>query len=514
MKGAFRQSMGWLHTWAGLVVGWVLFFMFLTGTAGYFDTEIDMWMQPERPLVQDHMTAGAAAARARAYLETAAPDAERWFINVPSYRHPELRLFWRTQPGPDGKPGRTGRARLDPETGEPIAYRDTGGGQLLYHMHWRLHYMPVRVAEWIVGVCTMFMLIGIITGVIIHKRIFRDFFTLRFGKGQRSWLDAHNVLSVLALPFHLMITYSGLIFIAYLYMAPVITATYGTGDGARDTFFDELLRRDDAKSPSGVAAGLKPLGPMIAEAEHRWGEGRVRYLDIRHPGDAGAVVTVGHEWSSPIRRPKTVTFDGAGGVVREMNDGIYSSPLAVRDALLGIHEGLFAGPVLRWLYFLSGLMGTAMIGAGLVLWTTKRRARSADTFGFKLVERLNMGTVAGLPVAVAAYFWANRLIPVDMAGRAQWEAHIMFIVWGLMLAHAFIRPPGRGWVAQLWLAAAAFGMLPVLNWLTTDKHLGVTLPAGVWNLAGFDLTVLVLGLCFAAAAVITARRIGRAHGHA
>ena len=34
MKAAFRQSMAWLHTWAGLVVGWVLFFMFLTGTVG------------------------------------------------------------------------------------------------------------------------------------------------------------------------------------------------------------------------------------------------------------------------------------------------------------------------------------------------------------------------------------------------------------------------------------------------------------------------------------------------
>jgi uncharacterized iron-regulated membrane protein len=49
MKNSFRQSMAWLHTWAGLLLGWVLFFMFLTGTAGYFDTEIDRWMQPERP---------------------------------------------------------------------------------------------------------------------------------------------------------------------------------------------------------------------------------------------------------------------------------------------------------------------------------------------------------------------------------------------------------------------------------------------------------------------------------
>ncbi|MFV0278307.1 MAG: PepSY domain-containing protein, partial [Parahaliea sp.] len=49
MKEGFRQSMAWLHTWSGLVVGWVLFFVFATGTAGYFTYEITRWMEPERP---------------------------------------------------------------------------------------------------------------------------------------------------------------------------------------------------------------------------------------------------------------------------------------------------------------------------------------------------------------------------------------------------------------------------------------------------------------------------------
>ena len=35
-----RRSMAWLHTWSGLVVGWVLFAIFVTGTASYYRTEI------------------------------------------------------------------------------------------------------------------------------------------------------------------------------------------------------------------------------------------------------------------------------------------------------------------------------------------------------------------------------------------------------------------------------------------------------------------------------------------
>jgi hypothetical protein len=41
--------MSWLHTWVGLLLGWVLYLMFVTGTAGYLDTEIDRWMKPELP---------------------------------------------------------------------------------------------------------------------------------------------------------------------------------------------------------------------------------------------------------------------------------------------------------------------------------------------------------------------------------------------------------------------------------------------------------------------------------
>src|SRR3546814_12943346 len=71
--------------------------------------------------------------------------------------------------------------------------------------------MPVVWGRWLAGVAAMFMLVAIVSGVITHKKIFVDFFTFRWGKGQRSWLDAHNALSVFGLPFHLMITYTGLV---------------------------------------------------------------------------------------------------------------------------------------------------------------------------------------------------------------------------------------------------------------------------------------------------------------
>lgn len=241
MKSGFRQSMAWVHTWGGLVVGWILFFIFVTGTLGYFDTEIDRWMKPEVKPDNAPITQSLSVAQAR--LQQQAPEAKRWFISLPGNRdNPNLRIFWE-MPGEDGKRGVTGNEILDSTTGEPVAGRVTGGGQALYRMHYALHYLPTSVAYWLVGICSMFMLVAIITGVIIHRKIFKDFFTFRSKKGPRSWLDMHNLLSVAALPFHLMITYSGLIFFVFTYMPLVISSSYGTGNNAQQDFLMTCLTK-------------------------------------------------------------------------------------------------------------------------------------------------------------------------------------------------------------------------------------------------------------------------------
>ena len=46
-REGLRVAMSWLHTWAGLVLGWLLFAIFLTGTLALFKTEIGLWMRPE-----------------------------------------------------------------------------------------------------------------------------------------------------------------------------------------------------------------------------------------------------------------------------------------------------------------------------------------------------------------------------------------------------------------------------------------------------------------------------------
>lgn len=68
--------------------------------------------------------------------------------------------------------------------------------------------------------------------------------------------------------------------------------------------------------------------------------------------------------------------------------------------------------------------------------------------------------------------------------------------------------PGlRGWIEQSLFAALAFALLPLLNALTTERHLGRSPPRGDWVMAGFDLAMLVLGIVFG---VIAWRRMRKA----
>lgn len=510
MKNGFRQSMSRVHTWGGLSVGWILFFVFLTGTLGYFDTEIDRWMKPELP--KDTSTMAQSLAVAEARLHEKAEGAERWFINPPTNRdNPNLRIFWQ-MPGDDGKRGTSGNELLDSTTGDALTGRATGGGQTLYRMHYALHYLPTGIAYWIVGICSMFMLLAIVTGVVIHKKIFKDFFTFRPQKGQRSWLDIHNLLSVTALPFHFMITYSGLIFFAFTYMPLIVTSSYGTGEDAERKFFDELFAEGKKLERANSAANLASLSAMVAIAESRWGENQVRYLDIDNPGDANARVSIGRQLDSPLRASTELIFDGATGELLNDKAAATSTPRTVRDTFLGLHEGLFASTALRWLYFLSGLLGTAMIATGMILWTVKRRPAqlkkaNGPDFGHRLVESLNLGTIVGLPIAIAAFFWANRLLPMDFAARSDWEIHVMFLVWLATLLYPLTRQIMRGWVDLLWLAAAAYGLLPIINAVTTDRHLANSLAQGDWLFAGVDLTFVMTGILFAVAAIKLRQRL-------
>lgn len=501
-----RQTMSDLHIWTGLLVGWLLYAMFLTGTVSYFRDEITSYMRPEiPPAALADFDAAASTQKVLDHVMQQMPHTSQVSISLPSERRPYIRTFWR-DPKVRGRRGfESAEFALDGE--QQLQARDTGGGNFFYRFHFNFYYMPTLWGRWLAGFCAMFMLVAIVSGVITHKKIFTDFFTLRRSKGQRSWLDGHAALSVLGLPFHFMITWSGLVTLMMLYMPFVLPQAPDPVE--RAAFTSERRSFSPSAKPSGEAASLQPMAVFLEQAVQRWGADGIGSLRISYPADAVAQVVVNRKRSQRISTtPQYMVFDGVSGELQQAKTS--SGAMATTHGVLyGLHLGRYADIVTRWLYFIVGLAGTAMIGSGLVLWTVKRRKKLPDPerpyFGFRLVDKLNIATIAGLSVAMTAMLWLNRLLPLEMAARAEWEIHGFFILWAGTLAWALVRPLRQAWVELLWLAAALLFLLPLLSALLTGRGLLHSLQQGDWLFAGFDLCLLALGGLHAYMAVRTAR---------
>nr|WP_256737471.1 PepSY-associated TM helix domain-containing protein [Pseudomonas sp. dw_358] len=475
--------MAWLHTWAGLVVSWLLLTIFISGTATYYRSEITTWMHPEirasGPVSEVQAVDGALR-----WLHVNAPTADGWQIDLPSERLPVTQVAWQGD-------GRFDSALLDPVQGQALSARPTQGGDFFYAFHFQLN-LPPLIGRWIVGVAAMIMFMAIISGVIIHRRIFKDFFTLRPGKGQRSWLDAHNSLSVLALPFHLLITYTGLVTLMFLYFPAASDALYRDDSAAlyRDTL-------DYVAPPprSGASAPMASAAMLVEQARQQWGSGHLQRLELASPGTANARLQLVRDTDDQLSsRPRRLTVDAADATLIE--EAAPSGPARkVYSLLYGLHMAHFADPLLRGLLFFSGLGGCLMIATGMQLWVIKRRTGTWAWLHRRL-EGLNAGVMLGLPLAMAGYFWANRLIPADAPGRDGLEVNAFFGVWLVAALYGQCRAMGQMWKELTALCALGFLALPLLDTLTRPGVFSD--PAASRALAsGFNLTMALLGVLFA-----------------
>ena len=509
VKG-YRLLMSDVHTWFGLLLGWLLFTIFLMGTVSYFNNELTAWMQPEIPAVSQRPSLSPLAQNspnieqtpepfgvAIAHLQATQENAKNWFITKgPPSTSNEQRLHITTSANDERL-----RYQIDTQTHAILMPRDTAGGNFFYRMHFDLHYMSVIWARIIVGIASMMMLIAIIAGVIVHKKIFTDFFTFRWGKGQRSWLDAHNAFSVLPLPFHIMITFTGIITLIALYMP------WGGKVANIDTkqLFEGIYSYRAADATELQPAPMVDISPLLATAQTDWQKLNPNYaitsVSINHPNtDHSKIIIDGRA----DRQISTVgvfrIYDGQTGAILEQSK---PPPLAVTThmVMVGLHAGRFADYWLRWMYFLLGVAGCGMIATGLVLWTVKRRRQLLNMdkpyLGFWLVEKLNIATLAGLPLAMVGFLWLNRLLPLEMAARAKWEVDGFFMIWASSFVLTLLLSSRHAWRTLLSLVTLCLLFTPLLNSVTTERGFFQSVLSHDILFISFDMMFFILALLFA-----------------
>lgn len=508
MGDGFRESMSWLHTWAGVMLGALLFAIFWMGTLSVFDREIDRWMMPmtriSEPPPSSPKTWLTAVQR-----NFDAEGARQWWFELPAPRRPVVE-FWYHYADADWE----GPFFLHPASGEPLPDAGTKAGNgFIFPFHFSLHLRWMDLGYWIVGLAAMAMLVLLISGVVIHRRIWIDFFTLRWQrKMPRSSLDLHNLTGVLALPFHVMITVSGLIIFMTIYFPQAPGLVYAEAEDPHAIFIEEAFGGYHREA-LGVPGPLPALHVLLAEAERQWGRGSASVIELWHPLDAASYVWISRSYADRVTMIRDrLSFDAGTGAILDRKEG--APPVMTTQRFLsGMHFIQFDHWPLRWLYFVLGLSGCVMIATGYIYWLETRRKRHVKLGlpGVRIVEGLTVGAVTGIVIATLAFFVVNRLLPlgVSFAGyeRAALEIWTFYLVWLATFAHAWLRP-GHAWQEQSWAIAGLAALAPLLNGITTGDHLIKTISEGYWPVAGMDL-MLLLGAMLAFFAARGLRR-GRA----
>ncbi|MBC7858038.1 MAG: PepSY domain-containing protein [Burkholderiaceae bacterium] len=500
-KPNLRQAMDYLHTWTGVLLATLLFLVFFMGTLSVFDREIDRWMMPDTRLAQP---AAASFDRiARPHLLRLAPDSKLWSVQYPFEREPVMRIGW-------NEGGELKTRYVDVNTGRLLAPVGTKGGTgFFFPFHYSFHLKWMDLGYWLLAFVSIGMLALLVSGVIIHKKIFADFFAFRPRKStQRATLDVHNAAAVLLLPFHFLIALSGLIIFVFLYMKPGMDLVYGKDAGkAPREALQQVLRE-----PAGRHGEFASVDAMAAQAQALWGSGGIRRIMVRNPQDQHAVVEIQRRPHDQVSSASlTVTFDGANGALLGRQD--LSSVLKAQRFFTGLHMVQFDHWWLRWLYFLMGLVSCVMIGSGLLLWVEKRRVRQQreGRGSYRVVGALAVAGTAGVLMATLTMLVANKLLPAGLVQRATFEQGIFFAAWIGALIHALARARQQrfctdiriAWREQAWASAALALLAVALNAALTGDHLLRTLSQGKLAVAGTDLVLLAT----AALGVATARRL-------
>ncbi|MGH8078992.1 MAG: PepSY domain-containing protein, partial [Lysobacter sp.] len=240
---------------------------------------------------------------------------------------------------------------------------------------------------------------------------------------------------------------------------------------------------------------------LVADARARLGQ-PITWVSVHHPDDTSATISFGGDHS------RDVAWNFAS-VFYDANDGKFlhrSGPMKAGyktyTFIGGMHMAQWGGSALRWLYFVMGIGGCVMIASGMQVWVSKRAKKIAEAgsaSGYGLVQALNLGVVGGLPLASAAMVISNRLIPADLAARANTEITVFCAVW--IAASLYAAVPAvhkRGWGQFFAINAVAFALIPLVNLATApNSHLIATIARGDWTLAAVDMTALALASGFA-----------------
>lgn len=514
-----------VHTWTGILTGMALFIAFYAGALTVFKEPLTRWATPPAAVapvpLEDAPDLIARTLQAR-------PDVAKGFsIHLQDAEHVPARMSWEVRDGQaddhDESSIRHHVAYLDARGELRLEEAAPSGLMPFVDVLHRVVGLPVDSDpnRWFMGIVASLYAIALVSGVIVLlPSLVKDFFALRVGKNlKRMWLDAHNVVGIVSLPFHIVMALSSVVFAFHdgiydlqdklMYEGKLESVFQRSGGGAPA---GEVRNPADMLTPAELLTQARALAPGFEP----YG---LQYQQVASPRAIVRVWGKDDSAVSPRARGGFVALDPYSGKVlnRDYLPGGQDAPNLWVSSFFALHMASFGGAAVQWLYFLLGLAGAWLFYSGNLLWIETRRKRANRQTGEIPVQRLDtrlmasatVGVCLGCVCGISLMMVASKGLSGHVGDLNAWLRALYYMAFFASLAWAFLRGGAAAGVHLLWVAAALTLAIPAASLV------GGLFPAsGLWAhtsaaALAVDATALAAGLGFAWMAKASARRIGR-----
>jgi uncharacterized iron-regulated membrane protein len=428
MDKATKQSALNAHSWAGVFLSAVLFLVCISGTLAVFHKEFERWEQPAIAEMSD--TDAATVEKAMAAFRERHPERTgHEFVVFPT----------------------SGIPRLVVEN-DDVAYFVDANGKLLeterspftkmlvdLHLYLNLPHSWGMILVSALGaiICTL-----VFTGIVAHKRIKKDAFKLRRGGNRQQYrIDLHNRFGLWAAPFHLIIGITG----AYFGMAGLIVVLMSQlyFDGDRDAVVHKVFSPDPVLEQP---IAEPELGKAIAQMQTLAPDHSLIFLTVHEADTAQQFIEIYAQVPGRMIYSENFRFDTQGNYLGTAGyeDGHWGKQLVY--SLYRLHFGDFAGLASKVLYFILGVMLTALCVTGMEIWLAKKAQPPALT---RVWYAMVWGSIGALALTAITGMFSD----ISLIG----------VFWSLMLANLLLSLTSPVFNKGLWLRIAGLSVLALIG---------------------------------------------------
>ncbi|MEX1220548.1 MAG: PepSY-associated TM helix domain-containing protein [Idiomarina sp.] len=365
------------HSWLGLLVSVLMFLVCFSGTVAVFSQEIQRWEQPFVYESLDYQASTIQTAYETLLNEHPEQLSEHIIIRLPTPDLPRTSITTDHQSWFINEDGSLGAIKSQPFT------------DFIATLHEALH-LPETYGVLLVSLMGALLSALIISGVMAHRRIFKDAFSFR-GKSnpQARETDLHNRLSVWGLPFHLMIALTG----AYFGLASYLTGFYSDAlyDSDPMALFADLYGDIPQVNEQPLVLDIPRAMAQLKEVSP--GTQPV-FITVEEVGTESQYMLIGSQHMDKLIYSEQYRFDASGNYMNKVGYADGEPGQGAVFSVYRLHFGHFGSEFVKVLYGLLGLALTVICVSGINLWLQKRGKRDALT-------NLWLGIVWGSPAALA-----------------------------------------------------------------------------------------------------------------